>query len=180
MRSPVLRLLTSCNIPSLSSRHFFIRSAISPSSPPSSRPLSLRSEVIFHRCSLHDLPLSRLSITSLSRVCPSHQQRTYLFCVQHLLSFIKAIMSQVATTQPSHPHMWRPCVLLVDDGCFSGKSLGLPSEITTTLQVHRETHESSWMGFTIQVPFGANNDGDGFGICHERKSSNILPCSQLL
>ncbi|OPB40626.1 hypothetical protein A0O28_0007060 [Trichoderma guizhouense] len=71
------------------------------------------------------------------------------------------------TGAQSASHFWKPCVLLIDDGFFGGKSVGLESEITTTLQVHRETHSSSWMGFTIQVPFGANNGDDGSGKCHE-------------
>ncbi|KAL7931497.1 P-loop containing nucleoside triphosphate hydrolase protein [Trichoderma chlorosporum] len=68
-----------------------------------------------------------------------------------------------------HAHFWKPCVLLIDDGFFGGKSLGLPSDVTTTLQVHRETYQASWMGFSIQVPFGSTSEDDGFGMCHERK-----------
>ncbi|UKZ82968.1 hypothetical protein TrVFT333_010769 [Trichoderma virens FT-333] len=80
--------------------------------------------------------------------------------------------STAAETHPKvPPHFWKPCVLLIDDGFFGGKGLGLPSDIATTLQVHREKHKSSWMGFTIQVPFGANSEDDGFGMCHERKRS---------
>ncbi|KAL6811808.1 hypothetical protein V8C40DRAFT_270746 [Trichoderma camerunense] len=35
------------------------------------------------------------------------------------------------------------------------------------LQVHRENDRTSWLGFTIKVPFGANSGDNGFGKCHE-------------
>ncbi|KAK0756460.1 hypothetical protein N5P37_010932 [Trichoderma harzianum] len=76
-------------------------------------------------------------------------------------------MSQQAITEPCHPHLWKPCVLLIGNRFFGGKSLGLPSLITTRLQVHRENDRTSWLGFTIKVPFGANSEDNGFGKCHE-------------
>ncbi|KAL7914316.1 hypothetical protein GGI35DRAFT_239982 [Trichoderma velutinum] len=34
------------------------------------------------------------------------------------------------------------------------------------LHVHREPETTSWMGFSIEIPLGASNEDDGFGVIH--------------
>ncbi|PKK41694.1 hypothetical protein CI102_14308 [Trichoderma harzianum] len=85
-------------------------------------------------------------------------------------------MSQQTNMEPSNPHLWRPCVLLIGNRFFGGKNLGLPSLITTMIQVHRESDRASWLGFTIHIPLGTNNENNGFGIRHEWNRTLLSNC----
>ncbi|KAM0249671.1 hypothetical protein ACHAQJ_008968 [Trichoderma viride] len=79
-------------------------------------------------------------------------------------------MSQSTANQKTpapKPHLYRPSAILIDiDTIFGGKSLGFESPITTTVHVHKETTKTSWVGFTIEVPYGPNAEDGGIGRCH--------------
>lgn len=79
-------------------------------------------------------------------------------------------MSEPKTTESGaapKKHYWKPCVLLIGNEFFGGKGLGLETAVSTTVQCHIEKYSSSWMGFSIKVPFGLTTEDDGFGMCHE-------------
>ncbi|KAL6794263.1 P-loop containing nucleoside triphosphate hydrolase protein [Trichoderma sp. SZMC 28012] len=79
-------------------------------------------------------------------------------------------MSQSKTAESGaaapKPHYWKSCVILIDNEFFGGKGLGLDTAVTTTIQCHKEKDNSSWMGFSIQIPFGPKIEDEGFGKCH--------------
>lgn len=73
-------------------------------------------------------------------------------------------------------HYWRHAAIYFEemDSIFGGKGLGIKTPFATSVHVHRETTKTSWVGFTIEVPFGPQNEDEGFGCCHEGKFSAIL------
>ncbi|EHK26788.1 uncharacterized protein TRIVIDRAFT_217403 [Trichoderma virens Gv29-8] len=74
--------------------------------------------------------------------------------------------STAAGPNPGAPHYWKPCALVIGENFFGGSGLGIKTQINTAIHIHRETEGTSWLGFTIEIPFGESNEDDGFGVCH--------------
>lgn len=70
---------------------------------------------------------------------------------------------------PPHAHYWKPCAMVMEGGLFGGRGLGLKTGIHTMIRVHREPQATSFVGFTVEMPLGENNEDDGFGVIHTRK-----------
>lgn len=87
-------------------------------------------------------------------------------------------MSQSKSTEagdePKYAHYRKACALVLGEFLFGGRDLGLKTKINTTIQVHRETDRTSWMGFAIEIPFGEKNEEEGFGVCHTCKGPLLL------
>lgn len=69
----------------------------------------------------------------------------------------------------------RPCSLLVDNELLAGKNFGLESnEIEVSVHYHTNTGRSSWRGFKLEFPLGADLEDQGFGMCHEGKQFELF------
>ncbi|KAM0249672.1 hypothetical protein ACHAQJ_008969 [Trichoderma viride] len=77
--------------------------------------------------------------------------------------------SKTSGTRAPQAHFWKPCALLIDNKVIGGSGLGLETYIATTIQIHRNVDATSYLGFSIDIPFGSANEDDGFGICHTAK-----------
>lgn len=64
---------------------------------------------------------------------------------------------------------WKACAIMLDGPhgfIVGGKKLGVQGpDMETTLVFNKNQDSTAWMGFTMEFPLGAANDG-GFGICH--------------
>ncbi|KAM5342775.1 hypothetical protein ACJ41O_013741 [Fusarium nematophilum] len=82
--------------------------------------------------------------------------------------------TSAAASAPSGPltlqaNVSRPCVVLVggpNGHFFGGKTLGLNSDIATTLVACRAPDTNPWLGFSIDFPLGESNEDEGFGMTH--------------
>ncbi|KAJ3530916.1 hypothetical protein NM208_g3330 [Fusarium decemcellulare] len=68
----------------------------------------------------------------------------------------------------TRPTMGTHCVLAVEpDGqFFGGKTLGLDSDIATTLLASQVPDANPFLGFSIEIPLGVSNEESGFGQTH--------------
>lgn len=41
--------------------------------------------------------------------------------------------------------------------------------VKTVLVAHKAREGTSWLGFMLEIPLGAENEEQGFGVCHIRK-----------
>ena len=60
---------------------------------------------------------------------------------------------------------WDSTIALSDDGPFlGGGTLGIDGDTRVALLVSTRQHSDPWMGFSIEVPHGAENEDLGFGV----------------
>lgn len=81
-----------------------------------------------------------------------------------------------AASSPKMRNTYTPAAMLIDgldDHLFGGKTLGVDSDIAMTMVVNQSSDTNPWKGFSVEFPFGASNEDDGFGMSH--KSKLIVP-----
>lgn len=84
-----------------------------------------------------------------------------------------------AGTQKTAP-FWKPCALQIEGEFLGGSGLGLPTDVKTVLVAHKNSEGTSWLGFLLEIPLGAENEEQGFGVCHRGKLSPPCPLPEHL